>query len=105
MNLSPHTCGGFFMARNLVLLWRKLNFITMIKSVHSYWAYLVLLILIIAVVNAIVKTVGGKEYSANDFRISLFTLISAKNLLYLFTSLPLIKDLVNSIFKIYIRNV
>ena len=33
----------------------------------------------------------------------LFTLISAKNLLYLFTSLPLIKDLVNSIFKIYIE--
>ena len=37
--------------------------------------------------------------------ISLFAFISAKNLLYLFTSLPLIKDLVNSIFKIYIRNV
>lgn len=46
-----------------------------IQVLHSYWAYLVLLILIIAVVNAIVKTVGGKEYSANDFRISLFTLI------------------------------
>jgi hypothetical protein len=35
----------------------------------------VLIILIIAVVNAIVKSVGGKEYSAKDFRISLFTLI------------------------------
>ena len=46
-----------------------------ILSLHSYWAYLVLLILIIAVGNAIVKTVGGKEYSAKDFRISLFTLI------------------------------
>ena len=46
-----------------------------LQFIHSYWAYLVLLILIIAVVNAIAKTVGGKEYSATDFRISLFTLI------------------------------
>ncbi len=46
-----------------------------ILSLHSYWAYLVLIILIIAVFNAIIKTVGGKEYSAKDFRISLFTLI------------------------------
>ncbi|MEW4923502.1 hypothetical protein [Algibacter sp. 2305UL17-15] len=46
-----------------------------IQVLHSYWAYLVLLILIIAVVNAIAKSVGGKEYSPKDFRISLFTLI------------------------------
>ena len=46
-----------------------------ILNLHSYWAYLVLIILIIAVVNAIVKSVGGKEYSAKDFRIALFTLI------------------------------
>ncbi len=46
-----------------------------IKSLHSYWAYLVLLILIIASANAIIKSMGGKEYGAKDFRISLFTLI------------------------------
>lgn len=46
-----------------------------ILSVHSYWAYLVLLVLIIAVVNALIKTFGDKEYEAKDFRISLFTLI------------------------------
>ncbi|OEK09344.1 hypothetical protein A8C32_11530 [Flavivirga aquatica] len=46
-----------------------------IKSLHSYWAYLVLLVLIIATVNAIIKTVGDKEYEANDFRKSLFALI------------------------------
>ena len=46
-----------------------------VKVLHSYWAYLVLVILIIATINAIVKSVGGKEYSAKDFRISLFTLI------------------------------
>ncbi len=46
-----------------------------IQVLHSYWAYLVLLVLIIAVINAIVKSVGKKEYGPKDFRISLFTLI------------------------------
>ncbi|GGG38552.1 hypothetical protein [Bizionia arctica] len=47
----------------------------MVKMLHSYWAYLVLLVLVIAVVNAIIKKVGNKEYEAKDFRIALFTLI------------------------------
>lgn len=34
-----------------------------------------LLILVLATFNAIIKAVAGKEYSAKDFRISLFTLI------------------------------
>lgn len=46
-----------------------------IQVLHSYWAYLVLLVLVIAVINAIAKSVGKKEYSPKDFRISLFTLI------------------------------
>ncbi|WNH13783.1 hypothetical protein [Thalassobellus suaedae] len=46
-----------------------------ILSIHSCWAYLVLLVLIVAVVNALIKTFGDKEYEAKDFRISLFTLI------------------------------
>lgn len=46
-----------------------------VLSLHSYWAYLVLLVLIIATFNAIIKTFGDKEYEANDFRKSLFTLI------------------------------
>lgn len=46
-----------------------------ILILHSYWAYLVLLILILASGNALFKSVSGKEYSAKDFRISLFTLI------------------------------
>ena len=45
------------------------------QILHSYWAYLVLLVLGIAVINAIVKSAGGKEYGPKDFRISLFTLI------------------------------
>lgn len=46
-----------------------------VKLLHSYWAYLVLIVLVIAVINAILKSVSGKEYQARDFRISLFTLI------------------------------
>jgi len=46
-----------------------------IKTLHSYWAYLVLIVLIIAVINSLIKTFGDKEYEAKDFRISLFTLI------------------------------
>lgn len=42
---------------------------------HSWWAYLVLLILVIAVVNSLIGFFSKKEYGANDFRISLFTLI------------------------------
>lgn len=46
-----------------------------VQILHSYWAYLVLLILLLAAGNAVVKSIGGKEYGAKDFRISLFTLI------------------------------
>jgi len=46
-----------------------------VKSLHSYWAYLVLIVLIIATLSAIIKTIGDKEYAASDFRKSLFTLI------------------------------
>ena len=46
-----------------------------VKNLHSYWAYIVLLVLVIAVVNSLIKSFGSKEYTAKDFRISLFTLI------------------------------
>ncbi|WP_405294078.1 hypothetical protein [Algibacter sp. Ld11] len=46
-----------------------------VLSLHSYWAYLVLIVLLIAAVNAVIKTLGDKEYENNDFRKSLFTLI------------------------------
>ncbi|RSK41723.1 hypothetical protein [Mangrovimonas spongiae] len=46
-----------------------------VKTLHSYWAYIVLLILFIAVINSLVKRAKGKDYLAFDFRISLFTLI------------------------------
>ena len=48
---------------------------SIVKTLHSYWAYLVLLILILATINAIIKFIGKKEYHAKDFRLSLFTLI------------------------------
>ncbi|MGE5944046.1 MAG: hypothetical protein ACM31G_06880 [Flavobacteriales bacterium] len=46
-----------------------------VLNLHSYWAYLVLLVLILATFNALYKIAANKEYSAKDFRISLFTLI------------------------------
>jgi len=47
----------------------------MIKTLHSYWAYLVLFVLLLAVINALIGLLGKKEYDAKAFRISLFTLI------------------------------
>ncbi|SDB60272.1 hypothetical protein SAMN03097699_2481 [Flavobacteriaceae bacterium MAR_2010_188] len=46
-----------------------------VKFLHSYWAYLVFIVLVIATINALIKYFGDKEFSAFDFRISLFTLI------------------------------
>lgn len=46
-----------------------------VKVLHQYWAYLVLLVLVLATFNAIIKTIGKKEYEPKDFRVSLFTLI------------------------------
>lgn len=46
-----------------------------LQMLHSYWAYLVFIILAIATINALYKFFGNKEFSAFDFRISLFTLI------------------------------
>jgi hypothetical protein len=48
---------------------------TAVKHLHSYWAYLVLLIVVLATFNAIVKLIGKKSFSPQDFRISLFGLI------------------------------
>lgn len=43
--------------------------------IHSWWAYLVVLVLVITTINSLVGFFFKKEYGANDFRISLFTLI------------------------------
>ncbi|MCB4799766.1 hypothetical protein [Neotamlana laminarinivorans] len=48
---------------------------SVLQSVHSYWAFLVLIVLAIAAINAVIKTLGDKEYQATDFRKALFTLI------------------------------
>ncbi len=47
----------------------------MMKTIHSYWAYLVLIILIVAVVNAIVALSKKRSFTDKDLRIGLFTLI------------------------------
>ncbi len=46
-----------------------------IRTVHSYWAFLVLIALLIAVVNSIIGLSSKKEFEAKDIRLGLFALI------------------------------
>ena len=46
-----------------------------IQSLHSVWAYLVLLALLIAVISSIIGFTGKKEFTNNNRKIALFTLI------------------------------
>jgi len=48
---------------------------SLLKNVHSYWAYLVLLVLILGTLNAIVGKIKGKDFESKDLRLSLFGLI------------------------------
>ncbi|MDC0643724.1 hypothetical protein OAP39_03925 [Flavobacteriaceae bacterium] len=50
---------------------------SVLKTIHSYWAYLALLILIISVVNALIGMSSKKAFVAKDLRLSLFGLIFA----------------------------
>ena len=50
---------------------------SVLKTIHSYWAYLALLILVIAVVNALIGMSNKKAFGAKDLRLSLFGLIFA----------------------------
>lgn len=49
----------------------------MLKTIHSYWAYLVLIVLVFAVVNALLAIAKKKEFTSKDLRIGLFTLIAS----------------------------
>ena len=49
----------------------------MMKTLHSYWAYIVLAVLIFTVINAIIGLVQKKEFTHKEFRLGLFTLITA----------------------------
>lgn len=48
---------------------------SVLKTVHSYWAYLALAILIIAAVNALMGMSAKRAFGAKDLRLSLFGLI------------------------------
>ena len=48
----------------------------MMKTLHSYWAYIVLAILISVVINAVVGLIQKKEFTHKDFRLGLFALIT-----------------------------
>lgn len=48
---------------------------SILKTVHSYWAFFVLSILFIAILNALIKIISKKSFNSIDLRISLFGLI------------------------------
>ena len=48
---------------------------SILKTVHSYWAFFVLIILLIAIFNALIKRILRKPFNSTDLRISLFGLI------------------------------
>lgn len=48
---------------------------SLLKIVHSYWAYLVLLVLILSIINNIAGKIKGKDFESKDLRLSLFGLI------------------------------
>lgn len=48
---------------------------TAVHHLHSYWAYLVVLVVVLATLNAWIGLIGKKQFSAKDFRVSLFALI------------------------------
>ncbi len=48
---------------------------SILQSIHSYWAYVVLAILVFAIVNAFIGRFSNKTFAIKDLRISLFALI------------------------------
>lgn len=50
---------------------------TTVYFLHSYWAYLVLIVLFVTVIKSMQGYFLNKEYTAVDFRLGLFTLITA----------------------------
>ena len=46
-----------------------------IKTVHSYWAFLVIIILTLIVINSIIAKFSGRAFNTKDLRLSLFRLI------------------------------
>ena len=48
---------------------------SLLKNLHSYWAFLVLLVIILAIGNALIGKIKGKDFESKDLRISLFGLI------------------------------
>ena len=48
---------------------------SLLKNLHSFWAFLVLLVIILAIGNALIGKIKGKDFESKDLRISLFGLI------------------------------
>ena len=46
-----------------------------LKTVHSYWAFLVIITLTFIVINSIISKFSGRAFNTKDLRISLYGLI------------------------------
>lgn len=67
--------AGFFMAK-IITFRIQTRPMEILRTLHSYFAYIVLILLIFAVINAFRGWLGKKEFTMHkDLRISLFALI------------------------------
>lgn len=78
---------------------------SIVKILHSYWAYLVLLMIVLAAGNSLVKSIAKKEYDARDFRVSLFTLIVSHIQLLIGIVLFFAADSINIISEMGMGNI
>ncbi len=50
---------------------------SLLKTAHSYWAFIVIILLFLAIINAFVGIAKKRSFNSKDFRRSLFVLISS----------------------------
>lgn len=69
---------GFFMVFAYFCYPLKLKFMyEFIQKFHSGWAYIVLALLVFTAINAVMGLSSGRDFSARDRKIGLFTLIAS----------------------------
>lgn len=69
---------GFFMVFTYFCYPLKLKYMyEFIQKFHSGWAYIVLALLVFTAINAVMGLSSGRDFSARDRKIGLFTLIAS----------------------------
>tara|TARA_A100001011_G_C14291161_1_gene836266 strand:+ start:2113 stop:2553 length:441 start_codon:yes stop_codon:yes gene_type:complete len=78
---------------------------SLLRYIHSYWAYLVLLVLILSILNAIAGKIKGKDFESKDLRLSLFGLIISHIQLLIGSILYFVDPLFKQWFNLGMRGV